>query len=215
MIILRCAGTGHDQLRQRTSLVLLSLGVLAPETQSPDLNRLLQAGPRPASMLERPCVHPSEGHLAEILPPFRHAGTGCAMVISSRLVACVWGLKMGFLRLARPARGIAAFILAFALCMLASPDHARESTRRVFLLHGLDATDASVQGTGEAIKTRLRERSAEHVEVYSDFLDLERFKGPANEARLVEFLKARFAQVNPDLVIPIGRNAVDFVIRRR
>ena len=122
---------------------------------------------------------------------------------------------MGLSRVVHCSSGSRIFIIAFALCFLASPVLARESPRRVFLLEGMSAADASVQGTADAIRTRLRERSSEDIEVYSDFLDLGRFQGAASESHLVEFLKARFAEVRPEVVIPISRSAVEFAIRHR
>jgi signal transduction histidine kinase len=96
-----------------------------------------------------------------------------------------------------------------------APAFAAESPLRVFLLVGLTATEASVQQTADAIRRRLKERSTKDIEVYSDFLDLGRFQGPANEDRLVQFLGSKFVQVKPDIVIPISRNAVDFMLRHR
>ena len=122
---------------------------------------------------------------------------------------------MGLLRLVRGTWGALAFLLPIAFWILASPVHARESMHRVFLLDGLGATDSSVRGIADVIKTRLRERSTTNIDVYSDFLDLDRFGGPANEDRLVEFLSAKFAQLRPEVVIPVGRRAVDFVTRHR
>lgn len=120
---------------------------------------------------------------------------------------------MGFLHLVRGTCGVLAFLLTMAPWILASPVHARESTHRVFLLDGLSATDSSVRGIADVIKMRLKKRSSASIDVYSDFLDLDRFGGPANEDRLVEFLTARFAQVRPDVVIPVGRRGVEFVVR--
>jgi signal transduction histidine kinase len=121
------------------------------------------------------------------------------------------------MRFSRPTRrscGVVAFIVALSVCTLVSPVHASDSTRRVFLLDGLGATDASVRGIADSIKARLKERSS-NIDVYSDFLDLRRFQGPANEDRVAENLKAKFAQVRPDIVIPIGTAAVQFMVRRR
>ena len=122
---------------------------------------------------------------------------------------------MGFLRLVGRTWGALAFLLESALWIPASPVHARESTHRVVLLDGLSATDSSVRGIADVIEKRLKRRSPASIDVYSDFLDLDRFGGPANENRQVEFLRAKFAQLNPDIVITVGRAGVDFVARHR
>ena len=106
-------------------------------------------------------------------------------------------------------------LLALGFASMVSPVCARESPRRVFLLEGLTATQPSVQRTFEALTQRLKTRSSEDIEVYSDFLDLARFHGPANDDRLVQFLAAKFAQVRPDVIVPISRGAVSFMIRHR
>ena len=83
------------------------------------------------------------------------------------------------------------------------------------MLEGLTATEPSVQRTFDAFTERLKERSSQDIEVYSDFLDLGRFRGPETEKRLVQFLSAKFAQVRPDVIVPISRGAVSFMIRHR
>lgn len=113
------------------------------------------------------------------------------------------------------ASRMSVILPALTCFVMASPVLAVETPRRVFLLEGLTAVEESAQRTAEAIRLRLKERSSDDIEIYSDFLDLGRFQGPANEDRLVQFLGAKFAQVKPDIVISISRSAVDFVVRRR
>jgi signal transduction histidine kinase len=107
------------------------------------------------------------------------------------------------------------FLLAFGLASAVSPACAAESPRRIFLLEGLTAAEESVQRTAQAFKQRLNERSPNEIDVYSEFLDLQRFSGPENENRLSRFLGAKFAQVKPDVVVPISLAAVDFMVRHR
>ena len=106
-------------------------------------------------------------------------------------------------------------LLALGFVSAASPVLASEIPWRVFLLEGLNASEPAAQQAAEAVKQRLKERSSEDIEVYSDFLDLGRFQGPTSENQLVQFLGAKFAQVRPDVVIPMNRSAVDFVVRHR
>src|SRR5262249_48193614 len=44
-------------------------------------------------------------------------------------------------------------------------------------------------------------------------LDLGRFRGRRADARMVEFLRAKFAQEPPDLIVPISRGATAFTAR--
>ena len=108
------------------------------------------------------------------------------------------------------------------LCLLAllfipavSPVRGAETPRRVFLIEGLTATQPAAQRTVEAFTRRLKDQSSEDIEIYSEFLDLGRFRGPQNENRLVQFLGAKFAQAKPDVIVPISRGAVSFMLRHR
>jgi C4-dicarboxylate-specific signal transduction histidine kinase len=109
----------------------------------------------------------------------------------------------------------AAVALVLGLPLVASSALAAEGPRRVFLLEGLSGTEVWVQSSVEAFTQRLKQRSSEDIEVYSDFLDLGRFRGTANEDQLARYLAEKFALVRPEVVVPINRAAVDFVIRHR
>src|SRR5215471_4078112 len=111
--------------------------------------------------------------------------------------------------------GSLCVFLAVWICGAASAAVEGKRPPRIFLLEGLSATEAWVQGASEAFTRRLKERSSEDVEIYSDFLDLGRFGGRANEDRLVKFLDAKFAQVRPDIIVPISRSAVDFLVQHQ
>src|SRR5215471_4120513 len=123
----------------------------------------------------------------------------------------------------RSARGVLSEFLCrmpfllLALCVFigAAPARAAETPHRVLLLEGLTDTQPSVRRTLEAFTQRLKQKSSEHIEVFSDFLDLGRFSSPAQEARLISFLNAKFDQLQPEVVIPISREAAEFVIKHR
>ena len=97
----------------------------------------------------------------------------------------------------------------------AVPALAAERPRRIFMLEGLTAPESLVRGASEAFMRRLKERSPQDTEIFSDFLDLERLGGPASEDRLVKYLDSKFAEVRPDIVVAMSRSAVEFVIRHR
>ena len=114
-------------------------------------------------------------------------------------------------------RKFAGWFLLLSLLFISavSPVLGAENSRRVFLIEGLTATEPSVQRTVEAFTRRLKEQSSKDIEVYIEFLDLGRFHGPVNENRMVRFLAAKFAQVRPDVIVPISRAAVSFMVRHR
>jgi signal transduction histidine kinase len=113
-----------------------------------------------------------------------------------------------------------AFCIRFCLLVLAaltvaSQSFGAESARRVYLLQGLTATQPGADLTVAAFKARLKERSSEPIEVFTDFLDIGRFPGPEHEKRLVPFLAGKIAQANPAVVISISRGATRFLVRHR
>jgi PAS domain S-box-containing protein len=106
-------------------------------------------------------------------------------------------------------------VLAIASVIACSPASAAEGPRRIFLLEGLTPTQPAAAQTMDAFKQRLKERNAKNIEVYTDFLDLGRFRGPRADARMAEFLREKFAQEPPDLIVPISRGATTFTARHR
>ena len=79
-------------------------------------------------------------------------------------------------------------LLALLFISAVSPVLGAESPSGYFCLKGLTATEPVGTADGRSIHQRLKEQSSEDIEVYSDFLDLGRFQGPANENRLIQFL---------------------------
>jgi signal transduction histidine kinase len=106
-------------------------------------------------------------------------------------------------------------LLALLFISSVSPVLGAESPKRVLLLEGLTDSESSAQRTAEAMTLRFNERSSEDIEIYSDNLDLGRFRGRANENRLMQYLHARFAKVRPDVIVPTSRAAVSFMARHR
>ena len=107
---------------------------------------------------------------------------------------------------------LCAFVLGLSL---AAPSASAEGPRRIFLLEGLTPTQPAAVQTIEAFKQRLVERKAGDVEVYTDYLDRGRFRGPEADQRMVQFLNAKFAKAPPDLIVPISRGATEFMARYR
>src|SRR5262249_50273137 len=110
-----------------------------------------------------------------------------------------------------------AFIapIAYFMCVLvfqtvAWSAAANETSRRIFLLEGLTPTQPAGMQTLEAFKDRLKERGAQNIEIFVDFLELGRFPGPEHEAQMARFLSEKFAEKPPDLLVPISRGALAF-----
>ena len=117
-------------------------------------------------------------------------------------------------------RGSAA-VLGYLACFLAVQiggwtAAAAEAAQRIFLIEGLTATQPAGLRTLEAFKSRLREKGGnKNIEVFIEFLELGRFPGDAHRARMARHLSETFAEKPPDLVIPISRGALEFLMQYR
>lgn len=116
-------------------------------------------------------------------------------------------------RIARTLCGL--FLIALSVLWQFPPASSAETPRRIFLLQGLTPTQSAATETIDAFKRRLRERTAEKIEVFTDFLDLGRFRGPEAEARLAQYLKAKFVEARPDLIVSISRGSTYFLAQHR
>ena len=95
------------------------------------------------------------------------------------------------------------------------PAVADQRPRRIVLLEGLTATQPAGVRTLEAFKNRLKERGVENIEMFIEFLELGRFPGQAHETRTAHFLKEKYSENPPDLLIPISRGALAFLLQYR
>jgi PAS domain S-box-containing protein len=87
--------------------------------------------------------------------------------------------------------------------------------QRIFLLEGLTPTQPAGLRTLEAFKARLKERGVQNVEIFIDFLELGRFPGQAHEASTARYLGEKFSQNPPDVLVPISRGALAFLMQYR
>src|SRR5262245_55732793 len=109
----------------------------------------------------------------------------------------------------------ALLVLTLALSMAGSPVFGAEGPRRVVLLTGLNPLQSEAFHVAEAFKQRLRERSRQDIEVILDSLDFDVFADNSHEEGLARYLSERYARARPDLLVPISRRALDFIVRRR
>src|SRR5262245_13226356 len=95
-------------------------------------------------------------------------------------------------------------LLIFALSWFDSPLRAEEPPRRILMLHAFNYTFPATTAVGDAARKRLRERSAQKIEIDADFLDLARITDPGHEQRTAEFLQQKYAHTPPHLVMTLG-----------
>ncbi len=92
---------------------------------------------------------------------------------------------------------------------------AQERPRRILMLHAFNYTFPSTTIGGDAARNRLLERSPHKIEIAGEFLDLARFPGPDHEMRLVAFLREKYAETRPDVVMALGNLALQFIVKHR
>ncbi len=95
------------------------------------------------------------------------------------------------------------------------PAAADEQPRRILLLEGLTVTQPAGVRTLEAFKNRLKEKGVENIETFIEFLELGRFPGQAHETLTARFLAEKYSESPPDLLIPISRGALAFLLQYR
>lgn len=67
----------------------------------------------------------------------------------------------------------------------------------------------------EAIRAAFVIGAKNHVEFYSEFLDVARFPGEEQQERLLNFLRDKYRERPPDLVIAVSGGALVFLAEHR
>jgi PAS domain S-box-containing protein len=105
--------------------------------------------------------------------------------------------------------------LAILLCLAAWPAQADGERRRIYFLESLRPTQLAAIRTIEAFEKRLAEKTTERFEIFIDYLELGRFPSEAHAERSARFLAGKYAEAPPDLLIPMGRAAIPFMLKYR
>jgi hypothetical protein len=111
-------------------------------------------------------------------------------------------------------RGLAC-LLPGALLWLVSPSHAEEPVRHILILHSYNYTFPATNLASDGARSRLQERSPQKIELDAEYLDLARFAEPGHETLMANFLRDRYANRRPDIVMVIGGDALPFVLKHR
>ncbi len=93
--------------------------------------------------------------------------------------------------------------------------NAQGSPRRVLLLYPYDNDRPFSESAGRAIRKRLIEKSPSKIDVFTDYLDIDRFTGEADEVRAARYLADKHARVPPEIIMPLGTEAYRFAIKYR
>ena len=82
------------------------------------------------------------------------------------------------------------------------------------MLHAFNYTFPATSVIAEAARKRLLERWAS-VEIDAEFLDLARNTDAAHELRTATFIRDKYEQRPPDLVMTLGSAALPFIVKYR
>ena len=87
--------------------------------------------------------------------------------------------------------------------------------KRVLIVHSFGSTAPPFTTHSTAFETTLTKEMGDRVDIDEVSLDIARYAQPDMEGPFVEFLLARLAKWQPDLVVPIGSPAGRFVAKYR
>jgi len=113
------------------------------------------------------------------------------------------------------AARVTRILLVTAACVASSPADSAEQRRKIYFLESLAPTQPAAIRTIDAFKQRLAEKTNESFDIFIDYMDLERFPGQPHIDRTVQFLTGKYAEAPPDVLIPLGRAAIPFMLRYR
>ena len=111
-------------------------------------------------------------------------------------------------------RRLSLGLLLLALTASAS-NGAEPQPKRVLIVHSFGSTAPPFTTHSTAFQTTLTKELGERVDMDEVSLDMARYAQPDMEGPFVEFLLARLAKWQPDLVVPIGSPAGRFVVKYR
>jgi len=100
------------------------------------------------------------------------------------------------------------------LFLFAAESNAAEP-KRVLMLHAFNYTFPATSVIAEAVRKRLQERTGQSVEIDAEFLDLARTTGETRELRTATFVRDKYEQRPPDLVMTVGSAALPFIVKYR
>lgn len=106
-------------------------------------------------------------------------------------------------------------LLILALPWFTAPLRADERPWRILMLHAYNYTFPATSLAADGARERLLQRSRRKIEFDAEYLDLVRFSEPGHERLVADFLRERYAQRRPDIVMAISGEALPFVIKHR
>jgi two-component system cell cycle sensor histidine kinase/response regulator CckA len=109
-----------------------------------------------------------------------------------------------------------AVILVLAALLLSGSAWAdpgpNRTPKRVLILYSFDNEEGIYTGFDRVLRSELRSKVPDRVELYTEYLDLVRFPASGHAKDLAKLLKLKFSDHKPDLVVPVSYAAVKFLL---
>jgi signal transduction histidine kinase len=121
-------------------------------------------------------------------------------------------------RLRRAVRiGVGIFSLVLLILAIPKVGSAEIAGRspRVLILYPYDERLPATSVAGERARTRLLEATAGKIDLFSEFLDMSRFRDKDHIANMARFLAQKYAPARPDVLIALGEEAINFIVANR
>lgn len=106
-------------------------------------------------------------------------------------------------------------LIAVAFVLPSAPAGAQEQSRRVLILSAFNYTFPAATRVIDGIEKQLTERGEQKFAIDAEFLDLVRGRDPDHELRTATFVREKYARKQPDVVIVVGGNALQFIMKYR
>jgi signal transduction histidine kinase len=111
-------------------------------------------------------------------------------------------------------RGTAMVIVL--ICCLTAPVEARlvQDPTQVLIVYAHDANAPGLVAFAEQLKSVLRENIPAGLEIYDEFLDLDRFHDPDRSLQLARYFADKYKNFKPDAILAEGAQALRFATAR-
>jgi C4-dicarboxylate-specific signal transduction histidine kinase/ABC-type uncharacterized transport system substrate-binding protein len=104
---------------------------------------------------------------------------------------------------------------SLALLLWLALDARAAEPKRVLVLHAYNYTFPATGLIADAARKRLLELSPNSIEIDAEFLDLARNSDTTHELRAATFIRDKYGQHPPDLVMTLGSAALPFLLKYR
>ncbi len=106
-------------------------------------------------------------------------------------------------------------LISVAIWLLFATGAPAAETKHVLILSSNDSLLPAGNAVASSFQRALAADNPDRVEIFTEFLDADRFPGPAHEAEMKSLLRDKYASIPIDLTIAIGPQALDFLSQRR